>query len=294
MLSCLLRPSSFRRSCCAAILLAGLPAVSSYPQQAQPANEQQAHAKISAVAESLATQLIAAHKKKLVVFDLTLPETKPSPLGDWLADQISETLEQTHPELEVIPRSKWKSALTSMKTPKDRSEETARKNHIARSLGAKLVVQGAFAGVAEGVGITINANESLSGGWAFFEARAEIPLTLEMRGKLSNPLPDIPMVDGFYVAGVGGIGTPTCVKCPNPDYSDALRSKRVEGVVSLDVDITPEGKTSKIRVIKSPDHELTELATNAVLKWLFKPALNSKGEPVSVAVSIEVSFHLLR
>jgi TonB family protein len=287
-----LRPSSFRRSCCAAILLTGLTAFTGNAQQAQPGSEQQAHIRINVIVESLATQLIAAHKKKLVVFDLVLPETKPSPLGDWLADQISETLEQTHPELEIIPRSKWKSALTSMKPPKNRSEEIARKNHIAKSLGAKLVVQGIFAGVAEGIGITISANESLSGGQAFFEARGEIPLTPELQAKLPNPLPGIPIVNGSYTAGVGGIGTPTCVECPMPDYSGALRLKGIQGVVSLDVQVTSEGKTSKIGVLKSPDDELTNLAVNAVSRWLFKPALNSNGVPVSATVPIEVSFQL--
>ncbi len=79
-------------------------------QQLLPAAIEQPHAQIAALAERLGVQLLAANKKKPFILDLTLPNDVPCPLGAWLADKLSESLAQSHPELEVIPRSRWSSA----------------------------------------------------------------------------------------------------------------------------------------------------------------------------------------
>jgi hypothetical protein len=61
---------------------------------------------IAALAERLAVQLLAASKKKPYILDLSLANDQPCPLGAWLADRLSESLAQAHPELEVVARDR--------------------------------------------------------------------------------------------------------------------------------------------------------------------------------------------
>jgi TonB family protein len=239
---------------------------------------------IDAISERIAAHLTAAKKKRLVVLDLTLPTEKPSALGSWIADRISESLEHSHSELQVIPRSKWKLALADTHRADNRA--------ALKAVGAKTIVRGSFAAVGEDIAFTLNVNDQVFGGKWFTELLGELPLTPEMQATISSPLPQRAMIDGFYKAGTAGIGSPVCLSCPIPDYPDALRVQRVEGTVSLDVEITAEGNPAKIIVSKSPYPMLLDLATKAVMQWRFKPAINSRGERVPVVTPVEVAFRM--
>jgi TonB family protein len=95
-----------------------------------------------------------------------------------------------------------------------------------------------------------------------------------------------------YSAGKDGVGYPTCAYCPNPKYSDQALKAKFEGSVRLDAVITPEGRATKIKVVKEPGLGLGEKAIEAVKEWKFKPAAGPDGTPVAVDVPIEVSFRL--
>src|SRR5262249_6520960 len=91
-------------------------------QQLLPGANAPPQPQIAALAERLALQFLAAGKKRPLILDLTLPNDAPCPLGAWLADQISDHLEQAHPELEVIPRGRWSSKPNLSNTFHDRNE----------------------------------------------------------------------------------------------------------------------------------------------------------------------------
>ena len=95
-----------------------------------------------------------------------------------------------------------------------------------------------------------------------------------------------------YAAGKDGVGHPTCAYCPNPKYSDQALKAKFEGSVRLDAVITPEGRATKIKLVKGPGLGLGEKAVEAVKEWKFKPAIGPDGTPVAVDVPIEVSFRL--
>ena len=92
-------------------------------------------------------------------------------------------------------------------------------------------------------------------------------------------------------AGVGGAGTPTCVYCPDPGYSDASRATKAQGTVVLSVVVISEGKVDSIYVVKGALFELTSQAIKTVQSWKFRPA-QKDGKPVSVRLPIESTFHL--
>jgi len=93
-------------------------------------------------------------------------------------------------------------------------------------------------------------------------------------------------------AGLNGVGVPICVHCPPPDYSEKARAKKLQGSVVLDIEVTLEGKATKILLVKGLGEGLDEKAIEAVKSWEFRPAKDGTGNPVAVRVQVEVTFHL--
>lgn len=100
------------------------------------------------------------------------------------------------------------------------------------------------------------------------------------------------LVDGAYIVGIGGIGIPKCIACPNPSYSDQARSAKVSGSVVLHLIVTAEGQASNIQVKRSLGYGLDEQAIETVGKWRFEPAVGPEDKPVPVWTDIEVNFRI--
>ena len=98
---------------------------------------------------------------------------------------------------------------------------------------------------------------------------------------------------GFFHAGTGGVGYPSCLYCPNPQYSEDARKAKWQGAVILQVVVTIEGRATNIQVVKGPGLGLEDKAIEAVRNWQFKPALGANGKPVPTQTQIEVDFRLL-
>jgi len=98
---------------------------------------------------------------------------------------------------------------------------------------------------------------------------------------------------GVYRAGYDGVGMPSCILCPRPEYSEEARKARIMGVVLLEVVVLPNGHAGDIRVVKGVGMGLDEKAIETVkTQWTFKPALGPNGKPVSAITQVEVTFQL--
>jgi TonB family protein len=64
--------------------------------------------------------------------------------------------------------------------------------------------------------------------------------------------------------------------------------------VVLQVTVKPDGSVTDIQVLKSPDEELSGMATVTVRGWRLNPARRADGEPVTLKFPIEVTFRLAR
>ena len=261
-------------------------------QQLLPAATEQPNAQITALAERLGAQLLAANKKRPFILDLTLPNEGACPLGAWLADRISESLAQAHPELEVIPRSRWSSARVPAEFAHEYIPEYAQNEQRAQSLGAEVLVYGNFAAIPEGIGITLMASDRFSGGESRFEALAEIPITPEMQAVLTSPLPPRSALQGAFKASVAGIGSPLCEICPAPEYTYVAKANKLQGLVMAQVWVAADGAAENVKILRSPSPALASAATRTVRSWRFRPARNFQGESVPVVVDVAVSFRL--
>ena len=97
---------------------------------------------------------------------------------------------------------------------------------------------------------------------------------------------------GVYRPG-NGVTLPRVLREVKPQYtSDAMRAK-VQGMVLLECVVKPDGSVGDVHVVRSLDSTfgLDQEAVTAARKWLFAPGTRM-GEPVSVLVTIELTFTL--
>jgi TonB family protein len=93
-----------------------------------------------------------------------------------------------------------------------------------------------------------------------------------------------------YAPG-NGVSTPVMVKEVKPQYTaDAMRAK-VQGVVTLECVVQPDGAIGDVRVTKALNPGLDQEAIKAVKQWRFKPG-RKDGKAVPVRVTLEVAFTL--
>lgn len=94
-------------------------------------------------------------------------------------------------------------------------------------------------------------------------------------------------------AGENGYGTPLCLYCPTPKYSDTAFKLKIQGVVVLDVVIGTDGRAHNIHVSKGLGYGLDEEAITAVRDiYRFKPSTGPDGQPAAVHMLFEIEFHL--
>lgn len=96
--------------------------------------------------------------------------------------------------------------------------------------------------------------------------------------------------NGVFHVG-GGVSSPRPIYAPDPEYSDEARKAKYQGTVVLLLVIGPDGRPRDIRVQRSLGLGLDEKAIETVRTWRFDPA-RKDGQPVPVAISIEVNFNL--
>ena len=95
---------------------------------------------------------------------------------------------------------------------------------------------------------------------------------------------------GLYRVG-GGVSAPTVVYRIEPNYSEDARRARYQGSVVLSAIVRKDGSIEILKVLRGLGLGLDENAVEALKKWKFRPGTRS-GEPVDVALNIEINFAL--
>lgn len=89
----------------------------------------------------------------------------------------------------------------------------------------------------------------------------------------------------------GGVAAPRAIFSPNPRYSEKARNAHQQGTVVLWLIVENDGLPSNVKVARSLNPDLNQLAIDAVKKWKFAPA-TKEGKPVAVMINVEVTFRL--
>ncbi|HTC95750.1 MAG TPA: energy transducer TonB [Terriglobales bacterium] len=87
------------------------------------------------------------------------------------------------------------------------------------------------------------------------------------------------------------VSAPKPIHTPDPGYSEAARTRRIQGVLTLWVVVDEKGNVARIRINQCLGGGLDKEAVQAVSHWKFKPALKN-GQPIAVQLNVAVTFHL--
>ncbi|HEV2401762.1 MAG TPA: energy transducer TonB [Candidatus Sulfotelmatobacter sp.] len=94
-----------------------------------------------------------------------------------------------------------------------------------------------------------------------------------------------------YMVKAGLTEPPQAIYQPEPEYTEAARSKRLEGTALLLVIINEKGLPEVLEIVQGLGEGLDVHALSTVARWRFHPA-SKDGKPVAVLVYVEVAFHL--
>lgn len=90
-----------------------------------------------------------------------------------------------------------------------------------------------------------------------------------------------------------GFTSPTCMYCPDPQYTDEARQAKVQGRVTLRVLVNSEGRAAQIQILQGVGLGLDERAVQTVRGWKFVPAHDAVRHTVPAWVTIEVVYRLI-
>ena len=90
-----------------------------------------------------------------------------------------------------------------------------------------------------------------------------------------------------------GVTLPTCVYCPDPQYTDEAREAKVQGRVALRVLVGADGRASQIQIVQGIGMGLDDRSVQSVRSWKFAPAHDGARRAVPAWVTIEIIFRLI-
>src|SRR5262249_38699701 len=117
---------------------------------------------------------------------------------------------------------------------------------------------------------------------------ATVAIALIAAIALSVPLAAMQKV---YKVTDEGVTAPKLLSKVEPQYSEAARDAKIDGVCILTLEVDTDGLARNIKVKKSLHPDLDANAILAIEQWRFKPA-EKDGKPVIVSANVEVNFKL--
>ena len=89
--------------------------------------------------------------------------------------------------------------------------------------------------------------------------------------------------------GGSDVVAPVVISRVAPIYPEELRREGVQGTVTMSALITRTGEVANIRVVRSTDPRLEDLAMDALRQWRFQPG-KLEGTPVDVEFQVTIAF----
>jgi len=99
--------------------------------------------------------------------------------------------------------------------------------------------------------------------------------------------------DSYGGSYSNAITLPTCVYCPDPQYTDEAREAKTQGRVTLRVLVGADGRASQIQVAQGIGMGLDDRAVQSVRTWKFTPAHDATRRAVPSWITIEIIFRLI-
>jgi len=240
------------------------------------------------LAKQISKTLQEAHIRTVIVSDFAGNGGRATLQGVYLADRLWFALLEEQKDFQTLNRNLLQKRLYSQQLT---AGESFGKSELdaAHAAGAEVLITGKIEQQPKNLSINITAL-NVSTGQKLEQRTYEVPRSKSLDGLALQPI----QADGpVYLVGQNGVGTPACVYCPDPQYSEEARKKKLEGKVVLTLIIGPTGRAEKIWEVRGLSDGLTEQAIEVVREWRFKPAQDAKGNAVTVMVPVDVTFRLM-
>jgi len=102
-------------------------------------------------------------------------------------------------------------------------------------------------------------------------------------------------IGGGYGGGImsvgGGVTAPQLIHSVQPEFTDAARQAKYQGVVSIQLIVDSSGNPENIQIVRHLGMGLDQKAIDAVRQYKFRPAM-FQGHPVPVRLVVDVDFRL--
>lgn len=238
-------------------------------------------------------------KCAILVANFTTPSGSTSHLGIQLADFTSAELLSQGTGIEVVNRNRLSDYLIREHIPSAALKDRAAARWLATEFQANVVLLGTIEELGDHYNLLtelLNVSNDKVGPQEAMQIAVPEPREAfapfepydAERPQLAAPAGSgSPQVR----AGVNGVGIPSCIHCPAPQYSNAARKAKFFGTVVLDVTVSEDGRATDVHVLKGVPFGLNEQSIRAVNEWTFRPA-SSDGVPAAVHVPIEMTFRL--
>lgn len=96
-----------------------------------------------------------------------------------------------------------------------------------------------------------------------------------------------------YGPYANAVTLPTCLYCPDPQYTDEAREAKLQGRITLHVLVGADGRAAQIQIVQGIGMGLDDRAVQSVRSWKFTPAHDGARHAVPAWVTIEVIFRLI-
>ena len=233
----------------------------------------------------------------ILVTNFTLSSGATSRFGMQLADQVSMDL-ASQKAINSIDRFGLQSFLEQERIPTALFNSEKALCWLAKQLGATTVLRGTTEDRSGELRVQASLLSCLldKAGpveeFTFHDSDARYDLApQESFPETLSPPSSSPAIPLIREAGVDGLSAPSCVYCPNPNYTDPARVARINGTVLLRLTVSEEGRMTEARVVRGLPFGLNESAMKVVRDWQFKPAKRD-GQSVTCMVMTEVTFRL--
>jgi TonB family protein len=261
--------------------------VSIFLPLASPGNAQLAN--IDKLGEEFAKQLKSFKPKMVAVADLAASGEDLRAQGHEFSAFLSSSIQHHGKKLPILDHPNFDADLKHDNVSLDAFVSGDATSALHGKIPEDILVIGAIVRNAQVYSLTFSAIR-VSSGETLFSKGTTFART-EFIDSLTEPFP--PQFDHpIFLGGHGGIGAPTCISCPDPQYNDYARRDRIQGTSVFNVLVSPEGRAVRLQPVRLIGEGLDEEAFKIIKTWRFKPAINKEGTPVYVIIPIEVTFRL--
>lgn len=241
-------------------------------------------------AKSLAREIQQAHFQKVYVADFLDASGIRNERGCFFSSVFSTLLTESGQGLTVVNRIEAQKKLDELHISAQDFQQPEILAKAATAIGADSVLTGSASISSTDARLSLSLRDAVSGEEIFGMDYQE-----KLESSFENSFPAGQSADGhiLYFPGLDGNSQPKCIRCPNPDFSDLARRRKIQGHVLLSVRIDEKGKIKDARVVNSPDESLTRQCLDILRDWRLKPSQDINGYTVPVRTAIEMVFRLL-